>query len=318
MHTHDGYAPHSHEIRPDHLGVHHLMPAHSVPDPKPGWVSKGWQHIGAVDQREPGIGRQPYDAADPSDRDICPRCGMIYPEAQLCDSCSGADLATALLREALHIRMYGEFAPGGRENWHDWDRKAEHFLRGLEATEIRDHIRRADEGDEDPVVEWERGLAESMEPDPVSSWVPMQGDTHQHRGGLVDREHAHSGGSVPHGHDARGFQVWADDPERAYHERHDSEPRDVDEAGFEAGVGNWSGGSNVTAAREASPDHEAWWKDANPGLGLNVSRESFEAAYAAASGVTTDWLHEHGRRAVPCQCGDSICVGWQMARRVHG
>lgn len=39
--------------------------------------------------------------------------------------------AVALLEEALHLRMNGEYAPGGKENWHDWDRKAETFLRGL-------------------------------------------------------------------------------------------------------------------------------------------------------------------------------------------
>ncbi len=39
--------------------------------------------------------------------------------------------AVALLEEALHLRMNGEYAPGGSENWHDWDSKAERFLRGL-------------------------------------------------------------------------------------------------------------------------------------------------------------------------------------------
>lgn len=37
--------------------------------------------------------------------------------------------AIALLRLAHHIRMYGEYAPGGTENWGDWDREAEQFLR---------------------------------------------------------------------------------------------------------------------------------------------------------------------------------------------
>lgn len=39
--------------------------------------------------------------------------------------------AVALLEEALFLRMNGEYAPGGNENWHDWDSKAETFLRGL-------------------------------------------------------------------------------------------------------------------------------------------------------------------------------------------
>lgn len=39
--------------------------------------------------------------------------------------------AVKLLEEALFLRMNGEYAPGGNENWHEWDDKAERFLRGL-------------------------------------------------------------------------------------------------------------------------------------------------------------------------------------------
>ena len=41
------------------------------------------------------------------------------------------DLGTAirLLEEALHLRMNGERAPGGNENWREWERRAETFLR---------------------------------------------------------------------------------------------------------------------------------------------------------------------------------------------
>lgn len=38
----------------------------------------------------------------------------------------------------------------------------------------------------------------------------------------------------------------------------------------------------------------------------------FEQAYADRSGLTVDQLHELGRRAVPCDCGDDICEGWGM------
>lgn len=38
----------------------------------------------------------------------------------------------------------------------------------------------------------------------------------------------------------------------------------------------------------------------------------FEAGYAARSGVTAQWLHEHGRHGKPCACGDESCEGWQM------
>jgi hypothetical protein len=39
--------------------------------------------------------------------------------------------AVRLLEEAFFLRVNGEHAPGGSENWHDWDLKAETFLRGL-------------------------------------------------------------------------------------------------------------------------------------------------------------------------------------------
>lgn len=42
------------------------------------------------------------------------------------------------------------------------------------------------------------------------------------------------------------------------------------------------------------------------------SKEVFEQEYARRSGVTVDWLHEHGRGAIPCDCDEEICEGWQM------
>jgi hypothetical protein len=39
--------------------------------------------------------------------------------------------AVRLLEEALFLRMNGERAPGGNETWHDWDLRAETFLRSL-------------------------------------------------------------------------------------------------------------------------------------------------------------------------------------------
>jgi hypothetical protein len=37
--------------------------------------------------------------------------------------------AIRLLEYALHLRMYGENAPGGTETWAEWDRMTEGFLR---------------------------------------------------------------------------------------------------------------------------------------------------------------------------------------------
>lgn len=48
-----------------------------------------------------------------------------------------------------------------------------------------------------------------------------------------------------------------------------------------------------------------------------MTREEFEQAYAQRSGVTVEWLHEHDRRAYPCDCGEEGCEGWQMLSREH-
>lgn len=44
--------------------------------------------------------------------------------------------AVKLLEYALTIRMYGERAPGGDENWRQFDRDAERFLRRVAGEEI--------------------------------------------------------------------------------------------------------------------------------------------------------------------------------------
>lgn len=43
-----------------------------------------------------------------------------------------------------------------------------------------------------------------------------------------------------------------------------------------------------------------------------MTREQFESQYAYNSRTTVQWLHQHGRRAEPCNCGDKQCQGWQM------
>lgn len=45
-----------------------------------------------------------------------------------------------------------------------------------------------------------------------------------------------------------------------------------------------------------------------------MTKEEFELQYVKNSGVTVEWLREHGRVAKPCDCGDPSCQGWQMAR----
>lgn len=57
---------------------------------------------------------------------------LKYPLRILPDRCSeDYETAIGLVRTALTIRMYGERAPGGNENWDDWGNAAEQFLRNL-------------------------------------------------------------------------------------------------------------------------------------------------------------------------------------------
>lgn len=44
--------------------------------------------------------------------------------------------ALRLVEYALHLRMYGENAPGGDETWAKWDRMAEDFLRDSLCTQM--------------------------------------------------------------------------------------------------------------------------------------------------------------------------------------
>ena len=44
-----------------------------------------------------------------------------------------------------------------------------------------------------------------------------------------------------------------------------------------------------------------------------MTKDEFEKGYAERSGVTVEWLHSMGQWAIPCDCGDEGCHGWQMA-----
>lgn len=46
-----------------------------------------------------------------------------------------------------------------------------------------------------------------------------------------------------------------------------------------------------------------------------MDREEFEQQYAERSGITRDELHNIGRVAIPCDCGEEICEGWQMIQQ---
>ena len=43
-----------------------------------------------------------------------------------------------------------------------------------------------------------------------------------------------------------------------------------------------------------------------------MTRQEFEQGYAERSKVTVEWLHEQNQHAIPCDCGDDLCKGWQM------
>lgn len=44
---------------------------------------------------------------------------------------------------------------------------------------------------------------------------------------------------------------------------------------------------------------------------------AFARRYAERSGVSVEWLREHGREVRPCDCGEDICEGWRMVREEH-
>lgn len=44
-----------------------------------------------------------------------------------------------------------------------------------------------------------------------------------------------------------------------------------------------------------------------------LTAAQFARGYAERSGVTVEWLRQNGQEAMPCDCGDDICEGWQMA-----
>jgi len=46
-----------------------------------------------------------------------------------------------------------------------------------------------------------------------------------------------------------------------------------------------------------------------------MTREEFEAGYAARSGITVEELRGAGRQAVPCDCGSDMCEGWAIESR---
>ena len=56
---------------------------------------------------------------------------------------------------------------------------------------------------------------------------------------------------------------------------------------------------------------ESKGQPAMPGGGM--TKEEFEKGYAKRSGVTVEWLHFKNQFAIPCDCGESGCYGWQMA-----
>ena len=43
-----------------------------------------------------------------------------------------------------------------------------------------------------------------------------------------------------------------------------------------------------------------------------MSRQEFEQLYAEKSGTTVEFLQGIGLVAVPCDCGEDGCMGWQM------
>ena len=43
-----------------------------------------------------------------------------------------------------------------------------------------------------------------------------------------------------------------------------------------------------------------------------MTKDEFESLYAERSHVTVEWLHKKEQLAIPCECGQEGCKGWQM------
>ena len=66
-----------------------------------------------------------------------------------------------------------------------------------------------------------------------------------------------------------------------------------------------------TLAQLWDNDFEAIYDD----MKAKITEQQFAEAYAARIDVPVEWLREHGRKVVPCDCGEDFCEGWQMS---HG
>ena len=48
-----------------------------------------------------------------------------------------------------------------------------------------------------------------------------------------------------------------------------------------------------------------------------MTKDEFEKSYAEKSGMTVERLHKLGLVAIPCDCGEDSCKGWQMTSTEH-
>jgi hypothetical protein len=48
-----------------------------------------------------------------------------------------------------------------------------------------------------------------------------------------------------------------------------------------------------------------------------MTKDDFEKQYAEKSNVTVEWLHENHQGAIPCECGEDGCKGWQMVNLIN-
>lgn len=101
----------------------------------------GWEDImslaawndPAVRAEALAIFRESEDGPPGAEYRMVRRTESVLPDNGPEDAPGGTPKSPAikLLEEALFLRMNGEYAPGGNENWHEWDDKAERFLRSL-------------------------------------------------------------------------------------------------------------------------------------------------------------------------------------------
>lgn len=95
--------------------------------------------------------------------------------------------ALDLLKYALHMRMYGERAPGGDETWHEFDRRAEAYMRSLPYDGMPGNIPTPEEVFDEREMRGAQPHEQLPNPDHVAPLALRAGDLRQQRDAALAR-----------------------------------------------------------------------------------------------------------------------------------